>query len=137
MLVIIYVQITITDAMSRRFLLVDFAISLFLQSNALASKDMSQDLQNATFSHKISRVNVDEVHFVKTADASNGVDPLFQPAYGILGDLRIHLPSTTNFTTFSATLPTPVVKQVMQMTSDIINSNCNFSCTCTLFNYVL
>jgi hypothetical protein len=68
--------------------------------------------QNHSFTSKICRIHVDEVHNIYTAGLSHHSEPAFRPAYGRLGDFHVLLPRGTPFQALSATLPPHILTAI-------------------------
>lgn len=72
-------------------------------------------LHDRKFLNLITRVHVDEVHFIYTVGIGNKHGkPASRPAWGCLGELRIRLPKHVTFQGLSATLPKVILNTAME-----------------------
>ncbi|KAJ7167408.1 P-loop containing nucleoside triphosphate hydrolase protein [Mycena crocata] len=72
-------------------------------------------LHDPKWTKKIKLVQIDEAHFIETAGQAKGKEGPFRPAFSNLGErIRVHLPSTTPMTAYSASMPTRVMDLLMK-----------------------
>ncbi|KAJ7100305.1 P-loop containing nucleoside triphosphate hydrolase protein [Mycena crocata] len=73
-------------------------------------------LYDAKWVKKIKLLQIDEAHFIATTGQAKNDEEPFRPAYKDLGErLRVHLPSTTPCTAYSASMP-PTVMNLLTKT---------------------
>ncbi|KAJ7498333.1 P-loop containing nucleoside triphosphate hydrolase protein [Mycena galericulata] len=72
-------------------------------------------LRDQKWVKKIRLLQIDEAHFIVTAGQAKGKETAFRPAFSNLGErLRVHLPSTTPCSAYSASMPKRVMDVVMK-----------------------
>ncbi|KAJ7759810.1 P-loop containing nucleoside triphosphate hydrolase protein [Mycena maculata] len=72
-------------------------------------------LHDSKWVKKIKLLQIDEAHFVETTGQAKGDEAAFRPAYSDLGErLRVHLPTSTPCTAYSASMPGYVMDLLMK-----------------------
>lgn len=67
-------------------------------------------MHERTFTGRITRVNIDEAHFIPKTGFAKGTDPPFRIAFAKIGDLRVLLGRRVVFVAVSATMPVDVAR---------------------------
>lgn len=76
-----------------------------------------------SFTSKISRVHIDEAHYIHTAGIPHYGEDAFRPAYSRLGQFRVFLQKATPFQALSATFPPHIlstVKKELSLRSNLV-----------------
>ncbi|KAJ7767332.1 P-loop containing nucleoside triphosphate hydrolase protein [Mycena metata] len=73
-------------------------------------------LHDPKWTKRVKLLQIDEAHFIATTGQANGKDAAFRPAFSDLGErIRVHLPSTTPCTAYSASMP-PRIMEILTKT---------------------
>ncbi|KAJ7611076.1 P-loop containing nucleoside triphosphate hydrolase protein [Mycena polygramma] len=72
-------------------------------------------LHDPKWAKRIKLLQIDEAHFVATAGQAKGKEGAFRPSFSDLGErLRVHLPSSTPVTAYSASIPPEIASLLIK-----------------------